>query len=918
MEPINLKETVNLPKTDFPIRAGLAQVEPELLTQWTQSGVVDSIHLDSSDRPTFVLHDGPPYPNGNIHLGHALNKVLKDIIGRARRMAGFKTRLIPGWDCHGLPIETQVIKELKAAGDEHKKNDIAWFRNRCKEFALAHVATQKEQFKRLGIWADWDHPYLTLTPGYEAQVIRLFGDMAANGVIYKGKKPIHWCMHCETALAEAEIEYANHKSPSIFVTFRVAAPSAGLADQLGEKPVDILVWTTTPWTLPANVALAAHPDYDYLVLETSDRHLVVAASLADRLTALLDVSVINSRRISGQDLDGTITDHPLLHRSSPVVMADYVTQDDGTGIVHIAPGHGQDDYVVGLKYNLPTIMPVDNHGRFTSEVPWAGERVFDANKSIGQALDAAGKLLKLQWINHSYPHCWRCKQPVIFRATAQWFVAMDRPMAHTKSTLREGALAAIEAVQWIPAWGKNRITSMIGNRPDWCISRQRFWGIPIPVFNCTACGHSEMTGLFNQAVVDLVAAEGTLAWFERSADEILPKSCHCSQCGGGTFAKETDILDVWFESGASFAGVLEPHHEWPADLYLEGSDQHRGWFHSSLLIGIAARGRAPYTAVLTHGFLVDDKGRKMSKSVGNVVAPEQVIRDFGADILRWWVANSDFKNDIGVAVSILNQHRDTYSKVRNTIRFCLSNLYDFDPVDHAVEVGNLHEIDRWALAELAMVSDDCRRCYDTVDLHTLAHRLHDFCAVTLSALYLDMTKDRLYCDAPQSPTRRSTQTVLHAVADALIRWMAPITPFMAEDAYRYFTKVGKRQSVHLELFPSDYDHWKDDALTQKWSELLTLKEAVYQQLEPLRKDKVVKSFLEAKVKILSPNPRPDADLEAIFIVSAVDWVTRPGDLEIHASVADGDKCERCWKILPLRNAVCHRCYDAVFGCMVPH
>ncbi len=909
----SFKDTVNLPQTDFPIRAGLDQKEPQLITQWETHQTHAIQQAQTQMAPKFVLHDGPPYPNGDIHMGHALNKILKDVIIRSKQMAGHFSLLVPGWDCHGLPIEMQVIKELKTTGESDKKNNIEWFRDRCKTFATGYVATQKNQFKRLGIWADWEAPYLTLNPGYEASVLKRFGEMAENGVIYKGRKPIHWCMSCETALAEAEIEYAPHRSPSIYVGFPITVESPALA-AISTKPKRLTVWTTTPWTLPANVAIAAHPDFHYVGIDTGTEVLIVAEALADRLIETLSlVSPTKTTVINGSELVGTQTTHPLMKRPSPIVLADYVTQEDGTGFVHIAPGHGQDDYLVGQRYGLPTIMPVNDQGRYTSEVKWAGEKVFDANKLIGTELEEAGALLHFSLVNHSYPHCWRCKQPVIFRATAQWFVSMDTPKSHAGTTLRDHALAAIRATQWIPSWGENRIYTMVENRPDWCISRQRYWGIPIPVFTCQSCGNSEMTGEFNKAVVALVESEGTMAWFNRSAHDILPQHLTCRQCGARDFSKESDILDVWFESGASFGGVLDtnPNLQFPADLYLEGSDQHRGWFHSSLLIAMATRGQAPYKAVLTHGFLVDEKGRKMSKSGGNGIAPATVIKEYGADVLRWWVAGSDFKNDISIAKTILNQSRDTFSKVRNTIRFLLSNLYDYQPDSTGVSYANLESIDQWALHELSELNQSCLDAYAAYDFHLVTHKVHDYCAVNLSAWYLDIVKDRLYCDAPDGTRRRSTQTVLHAIADTLIRLIAPILAFTAEDAYQYFNAPNKAASVHTLPFATPPAEWTNPQCNADWRALLNLRDAVYQHLEPLRKDKVVKSFLEAKVTIYSPDPTPNEDLAAIFIVSAVEWVA--SDLfRIEVAVADGDKCGRCWKILPLNGGVCERCHAIVF------
>jgi len=909
-EPLNFKDSVNLPKTDFPIRAGLLEREPQLLQFWNSEEIDTAFTLDAlSSKQLFTLHDGPPYPNGAIHMGHALNKVLKDIINRFYYMNGYGTRFIPGWDCHGLPIETQVIKSLQGTADEPKRTDIPWFREQCKQFALDYVEEQKAEFKRLGIFADWDTPYLTLNPKYEAAVIRKFGELADNGLVYHGRKPIHWCMHCETALAEAEIEYADHRSPSVFVTFKVSAGTAAVAGFMSEdRPVSLLVWTTTPWTLPANVAVAAHPDFEYAVIQT-DAELLICVS--ERASALIELLQLQNAeiigRIKGKDLAQSMLSHPFLDRTVPVITADFVTNEDGTGFVHIAPGHGQDDYLVGQANQLPIIMPVNDQGCFTSDVEWAGMKVFDANKLIVQRMESLGTLKKLQFISHSYPHCWRCKNPVIFRATEQWFIGMDMPTTSDGQTLRTKALQAVRNTQWVPAWGQKRIEPMIANRPDWCVSRQRSWGIPIPVFKCR-CGHTEMAGEFNKAVVDLVAKHGTTAWFENSADEILPNHLTCSKCGQRHFEKETDILDVWFESGASFASVIEQNDgvHYPADLYLEGSDQHRGWFQSSLLIGVGTSGHAPFKAVLTHGFIVDDKGKKMSKSLGNVVAPQDVIKEYGADVLRFWIAGSDFKDDVGVSKAILNQSRDAFSKVRNTIRFCLSNLDGFNPDTDLVDDADLTEVDRWAMLKLHQLISKVDELYRRYDFHLITHALHDFCAVTLSSLYLDMVKDRLYCDPVSSTTRLSTQTVIHRIASTLIRLIAPILPFTAEDAFGYFTMPNKPKSVHLLPFPHANAIYLDADLDAKWTQLLSIRDQVYQHLEVLRTQKTVRSFLEASVDLVLPEPIEFNDWPLFFIVSQV-TVSSGAELKITVSPAVGQKCARCWKVLPLPEALCGRC-----------
>ena len=912
---VNLKETLNLPQTDFPIRAGLINKEPELLEKWGNENTYQKIKDAQLEfEKTFLLHDGPPYPNGNIHMGHALNKVLKDIVVRSKIMTGHKSPYIPGWDCHGLPIEVQVIKDLKSKGQEEKKQDIEWFRNRCKEFALEYVEDQKVEFQRLGIMGEWDKPYLTLHKEYEAKVVSSFGEIAENGIVFQGRKPIHWCTSCETALAEAEIEYKDHRSPSIFVRFEITEATPELASLLNNQKAHVLVWTTTPWTLSANVAIAAHADFTYVVGKTGDNIYLMVEELQNNLTELLEFSDFQILgKVSGKSLAGTKTQHPFIEsRISPIVNADYVTKEDGTGFVHIAPGHGQDDYLVGQEYNLPMVMPVDGKGCFTDEVKWAGKNVFEANKDIGMHMEELGALLKIKFIKHSYPHCWRCKNPVIFRATKQWFIAMDTPMKNDEKTLRQKSLEAVKTTGWYPTWGEKRITSMIENRPDWCISRQRSWGIPIPAFICTKCDHPEMTGEFNKAATELMLKEGSTAWFSKSAKEILPATAKCSKCGNSEFELDKNILDVWFESGSSFESVLStrPGLSWPADMYLEGSDQHRGWFQSSLLIGIGAKNTAPYKNVLTHGFIVDEKGHKMSKSVGNVISPQKVIKEYGADILRWWIASSDIKNDISLSKNILNQARDSFGKVRNTIRFCLSNLNDFDINKDAVAYENLEEIDRWALVRLQKLIQKVNDSYNNFEFHTITHTIHDFCTSTLSSLYLDMTKDRLYCDRNEGALRRSTQTVIYEIVDALIKLIAPIQVFTAEDAYSFFNKPNKKETVHLESLPTANKKYLDTKLDEKWDTLLEIKNLAYQQLEKLRNEKVVKSFLEAKVNLTLKEDIDFEDWASLMIVSHVD-IQKGNELKVEVSTSDGEKCARCWKLLPLSDGLCERCCNAI-------
>lgn len=917
----NYKETLNLPRTDMPMRAGLAAKEPIILNQWQEDNLYEKIIKKNEGKPKYILHDGPPYPNGNIHLGHALNKILKDIVVKYKTMKGYHSPYIPGWDCHGLPIETQLLKDLKKQGLEHKKSDIGWFRDKCKEYALGYVDIQRTQFKRLGIFGYWDTPYLTLNPEYEASIIEQFGELAENGYIYRGRKPIHWCMHCETALAEAEIEYADEKSPSVYVKFVVVSVPAGLKGLTTDGTSSILVWTTTPWTLPANVAAAVHPVHEYNIIlnkETQEKY-IVAVDLTVRVAEKIGMSSYEIiETVKGGQLEGIIYKHPFIDRTSPVVTAEYVSNEDGTGTVHIAPGHGYDDYLVGLQKKLPMIMPVDAQGKFTGEVPeFAGMRVWDANKPIVEKMEQNGTLLKLEMMKHSYPHCWRCKNPVIFRATEQWFVSMDQQFgknAEKDKTIRFKALEEIKKTDWIPSWGEQRITSMIENRPDWCISRQRSWGIPLPVLYCE-CGEILMTGRFNKIIVDFVRKNGTGAWLTSSPADVVPKDLQCPKCGSSAFTKEKDIMDVWMESGGSHRAVLESSNydlSWPADLYLEGSDQHRGWFHSSLLMSVGERDRAPYKAVLTHGFTVDEQGKKMSKSSGNVVDPIKVIDQSGADIIRLWVSSTDFRNDLSISPNILKQVQDSYMKIRNTQRFLLSNLYDFNPVTDTIDYKELDELDKWVLAKLAELIDRVESGYETFEFHQVYHSIYNFCVVTLSASYLDIKKDILYCGGKDSVIRRSAQTVMSHILKSLTSIVAPVLAYTSEEIWAYLPgNDGK--SVHLQDFAVAADEWKNVELISRWEKLFELRGRVNAELEKARVAKEIGSSLESHIIINTPATLPyGKHLAQFFIVSSV-LISSSINESIEVRHAQGEKCERCWKWDTLKEGLCPRCYSVVNG-----
>jgi isoleucyl-tRNA synthetase len=939
---MDYKATLNLPKTDFPMKANLPQREPELLARWEQERLYERIQEAGQGRELYILHDGPPYANGRVHIGHALNKILKDIIVKSKTMSGYQVPYVPGWDCHGLPIEHQVMKEL---GEKKKDLDTLAIRRLCKEYAEKYYRIQRDEFQRLGVLGDWQHPYLTLTPRYEGTILREFGRFVERGGVYKGLKPVLWCTQDQTALAEAEVEYDDHTSPSIYVKFPLVTSPDVLAKTSFQgvsfpdtvKRVSIVIWTTTPWTLPANQAICLHPDIDYAFVLVADEVLIIADKLVDMVAKACDVS---SYRILGvkkgsDGFEGLETERPLTRGLSPILLGDFVTLEQGTGCVHIAPGHGMEDYLLVLDYNakanpgerLEILAPVDDAGRFTEAVgEFAGQHVLKANPAIIERLRENGRLLGHGLLNHSYPHCWRCKKPVIFRATEQWFVSMEI------NRLREEALAEIGRARWVPPWGQDRIEGMIANRPDWCLSRQRVWGTPIPGFTCSSCRTVLVSPVVIDHVAGLIEQHGTDYWFANPAAALLPPDTSCGVCGGKEFEKERDILDVWFESGVSFAAVLKPRQWWPADLYLEGSDQHRGWFHSALLAGVITDRRAPYKAVLTHGFVVDGAGKKMSKSAGNVVAPQDVIKQSGAEILRLWVSAQDYREDLRISQEILNHLIEAYRKIRNTCRFLLSNLYDFDPETHRVPYERLPELDRWALMKLGELIPRVRDAYRDFEFHTIFHALNNFCSVDMSSVYLDILKDRLYTFDRDSPLRRGSQTVLSEIVVALTKLMAPILSFTAEEIWRLLPESARKDaggpSVHLASFPEADPKWTDHELAQRWDELLEVRTAVLATLEGERRAKVIGSSLEAKVVIEANADRYQAlqrythDLSTFFIVSDVELrqvhqLPRNPDFKIAVEKATGQKCERCWNYraavghYPDHPTLCDRCIEPV-------
>ncbi|MGZ6076733.1 MAG: isoleucine--tRNA ligase [Myxococcaceae bacterium] len=971
------KQTLNLPRTDFPMKGNLTQLEPRILARWEGEETYRTLLAKNAGSPRFVFLDGPPYANGELHAGHALNHVLKDIVVKSRSMAGLLCAFRPGWDCHGLPIEQAVEKRLRERKVDRRALSRDAFLEACRAYALEYIGIQAAVRKRMGNFALWDEAYRTLDFPYEAQELRELARIARRGLLYRRKKAVYWCITDQTALAEAEVEYEEHRSPSVYVAFRAEAGTPGLLPErrpeslaeafpaLHGKAVDLAVWTTTPWTLPANLAVAVHPGLEYVFYDLGPRVVVVAKDLLSRVLGEIapdqlavktlaaaggEVSaaaLVEPRRIlgyaTGKDLEGFAYRHPFADRQGVVVLAEHVTLEQGTGLVHTAPGHGQEDYEVGLQYGLDIYNPVRADGRYDETVQPAelrGVKVFDANPRIVQLLVDLGVLLNrpTDSVEHSYPHCWRCHNPIIFRATPQWFIAMDRPLdasAGLDATLRGQALAEIDGrVRWVPEWGRSRLRGMVENRPDWCISRQRTWGVPIPVLLCDGCGESVVSPELMERVADAVEKEGTGVWYSAPLERFAPPGLKCEACGGTALRKETDILDVWFDSACAFAAVSERHPDMglPGDLYLEGSDQHRGWFQSSLLVSVASRGHAPYREVLTAGFVVDGEGRKMSKSIGNTVKPEKLIQQSGAELVRLWVASADYHDDVRLSDGILRNLSEGYRKIRNTLRYALSNLFDFDPTNDAVPEAELLPLDRWVLARLDEVVGRVRRAYDDYEFHLVYHALVDFCGSDLSAVHFDISKDRLYTWKPAGHARRSGQTALHRILLDVTRLLAPVTSFTAEEVWEYLP--GRpTPSVFLGGLPVATGR-RDPALMETFERLFSVRAAVQQQLEAARRDKLIGSSLEARV-VLHADAEGHAflarhltELPTLLIVSQVTLESQPGErmvrapaslpgaghLGIEVRKADGAKCPRCWTYAPEVAAgadVCPKCQEAL-------
>lgn len=952
-EPLELKKTVNLPKTDFAQKANLGQAEPARLQKWNESKLYEAIQESREGREKFILHDGPPYANADIHIGTALNKILKDFVVKSRTMMGFQAPFVPGYDCHGLPIETHVEKKLAEKGKDKKDLPVATFRRICREHASTAMNNQTRDFRRLGILGEWETPYLTMSNEYESETARLFGTFLERGYVYKGLRPVYWCIHDQTALAEAEVEYKIHTSPSIYVKFPLLTDPAEIDENLAGKKVSLVIWTTTPWTIPANLGIAVHPDFEYAAIENGDEVLIVASELVGFVVVKCGIGGVNEdgerrmpkilAKFKGSKLDRMKAKHPWLDRESLIMNGTHVTLGGeadgeteldvseardkketakaGTGLVHTAPGHGHDDFVIGKEYGLEVYCPVDSAGRFMDDVEhFTGEHIFKANPKIVELMRENGSLLFSENYDHRYPHCWRCKKPVIFRATPQWFISMDN---EGDKSLRKQALREIEKVQWHPDWGVSRMTNMFKNRPDWTISRQRSWGVPITVFYCQKCDETIADPQIVNHVADIFAKETADAWYARPASELLPEGFACPKCNSRDFRKETDILDVWFDSGSSCVAVLETRGDtlrFPADVYLEGGDQYRGWFNSSLMCGIAAHDESPYKQIITHGWVVDGEGKKQSKSLGNVTAPIEIINKSGADVLRLWAAAVDYTEDVRCSDEILQRVTDAYRKFRNTLRYALGNLDGFNPKTDRVALQEMLPIDRWALASLDEATKKVLAGYEKYDFQSVYQTLYNFVTVTLSARYFDIIKDRLYIYAPKSLERRSAQTALYEIADRLCRLLAPVLAFTADEAFENLP-AQKLSSVHLAEFPkvSGADESK---LLSDWERIFAIRDEVLKSLEEARNAKQIGSSLEAKVILRTDKETTRFlldyfnDLRYIFIVSQVE-VHEDDKFGVEIQKADGEKCERCWNYSTRVGeftdypTVCERCFEAL-------
>ncbi|MBC7319716.1 isoleucine--tRNA ligase [bacterium] len=895
---MDYSKTLNLPKTNFAMKANLPEKEREIQRYWGEIRLYNLIREKRVGKPKFILHDGPPYANGDIHMGQALNKIMKDIILRYHTMLGEDAPYVPGWDTHGLPTEQQVAKTTKK--DRRSIDPLEW-RKECKDFASKYIDRQREEFKRLGVIGDWDNPYVTFDPAYEASQIRVFKELVKKKLVYRALKPVYWCYHCETSLAEAEIEYKEVTSPSIIVSFKLILDGRGDSILKDKAPIYIPIWTTTPWTLPGNTAIALNPNARYLLIEADRERFIIVKDRFSAIKELIgwkDVTILGE--FLGKDLEGYRAIHPFEDREVPLILGEHVSTEEGTGLVHTAPGHGPEDYEVGLRYNLPILSPVDELGKFTTEtLGLKGVNVVEANKIIISYLENNGTLLYSGTVNHDYPHCWRCRKPVIFRATEQWFIDVN--------SFRDIALKSLDDVEWIPPWSKNRMVGMLEVRPDWCISRQRIWGVPLPIFYCKSCNSPLLDADVIEHIAKIFEKEGSDAWFKYQVEELLPEGTICPKCGSRDFVKERDIMDVWFDSGSSFAGVLKTHKDlkFPSDMYLEGSDQHRGWFQTSLLLSIATEGVPPYKKVLTHGFVVDEAGKKMSKSLGNVIDPQDIVNSLGADVLRLWVASSDFRSDIKVSKNILNQIVDAYRKVRNTIRFMLGNLYDFDPEGDAVSLDKLDILDRWVLSEWNELLDRVRKAYDEYEFHVVFHSVHSFCVNQLSSFYLDVIKDRLYVDLPNSPKRRSAQTTLYYILKGMLRILAPIVVHTTEEAWQHLP--GKKEiSVHLEDWPDKYPVTLNSEEIVMWKHFFTVRDEVNKKLDEARQNKVIGNSLEAKLKLTLPEDtysyisKFDRYLGELLLVSEVEIFASESDHKIDVEIIplEYGKCQRCWMYTP--------------------